>query len=48
MVLAIARRPDIPPMGDRVVTLWAADLAQFPARHVVEALFRQARIDTYA
>jgi len=48
VVLAIARRPDIPPMGDRVVTLWAADLAQFPARHVVEALFRQARIDTYA
>ena len=48
VLLAIARRPDIPPMGDRVVTLWAADLAQFPARHVVEALFRQARIDTYA
>ena len=48
VVLAVARRPDIPPMGDRVLSLWADDLAQFPARHVVEALSRQARIDSYA
>ena len=48
VVIAVARRPDIPPMGDRVVALWADDFAKFPARHVVEALFRQARIDTYA
>jgi len=47
-VLAVARRPDIPPMGERVVALWADDFARFPARHVVEALSRQARIDTYA
>ena len=48
VVLAVARRPDIPPMGERVVALWADDFARFPARHVVEALSRQARIDTYA
>ena len=34
--------------GNRVLSLWADDLAQFPARHVVEALSRQARIDSYA
>jgi ADP-heptose:LPS heptosyltransferase len=48
VVLAVARRPDIPPMGERVVPLWADDFARFPARNVVEALSRQARIDTYA
>ena len=48
VVLAVARRPDIPPVGERVLALWAEDFAQFPARHVVEALSRQARIDTYA
>ena len=47
-VLATARKPDIPPMGDRVVTLWADDFERFPARRVLEALSKQARIDTYA
>jgi ADP-heptose:LPS heptosyltransferase len=48
LVLATARKPDIPPMGDRVVTLWADDFERFPARPVLEALSKQARIDTYA
>ena len=48
VVLAVASRPDIPPMGERVVALWAEDFTKFPARHVVAALSRQARIDTYA
>jgi len=48
LVLATARKPDIPPMGDRVITLWADDFERFPARHVLEALSKQARIDTYA
>ena len=48
VVLAVASRPDIPPMGQRVVALWAEDFTKFPARHVVAALSRQARIDTYA
>jgi ADP-heptose:LPS heptosyltransferase len=47
-VLAVVRRPDIPPKGDRVVTLWTDDFARFPARQVVEALSKQARIDSYA
>ena len=48
VVLAVASRPDIPPMGERVAALWAEDFTKFPARHVVAALSRQARIDTYA
>jgi ADP-heptose:LPS heptosyltransferase len=48
VVLAVARRPDIPPMGDRVLTLWADDYERFPARRVVEALTKQVRVDTYA
>ena len=48
LVLATARKPDIPPIGDRVVTLWADDFERFPARPVLEALSKQARIDTYA
>jgi len=48
LVLATARKPDIPPMGDRVVTLWADDFERFPARRVLEPLSKQARIDTYA
>jgi len=48
LVLATARKPDIPPMGDRVVTFWADDFERFPARQVLEALSKQARIDTYA
>ncbi len=48
LVLATARRPDIAPIGDRVVTLWADDFERFPARQVLEALSKQARIDTYA
>ena len=48
LVLPVARRGDIPPVGERVATLWADDLGRFPARPVVEALSRQARIDSYA
>jgi ADP-heptose:LPS heptosyltransferase len=48
LVFATARKPDIPPMGDRVVTLWADDFERFPARRVLEPLSKQARIDTYA
>jgi ADP-heptose:LPS heptosyltransferase len=48
LVLATARKPDIPPMGDRVLTLWTDDFERFPARQVLEALSKQARIDTYA
>ncbi len=48
LVLATAHRPDIPPMGDRVVTLWADAFERVPARQVLEALSKQARIDTYA
>jgi len=48
LVLATARKPDIPPMGDRVTTLWSDDFERFPARQVLEALSKQARIDTYA
>ena len=47
-VLAVVRRPDVPPMGDRVVSLWTDDFERFPARQVVEALSKQARIDSYA
>jgi ADP-heptose:LPS heptosyltransferase len=48
LVLGVAHRPDIPPRGDRVTTFWADDLERFPARQVVEALSKQARIDSYA
>jgi ADP-heptose:LPS heptosyltransferase len=48
LVVATARRPDIPPMGDRVVALWADDFERFPARQVLEALSKQARVDSYA
>jgi ADP-heptose:LPS heptosyltransferase len=48
LVMAVARRSDIPPRGDRVVTFWTEDFERFPARQVVEALSKQARIDTYA
>jgi len=48
LVLAVARRPDIPPRGDRVKTFWTDDFQRFPARQVVEALSKQARIDSYA
>ena len=47
-VIAVARRPDIPPMGERVLTCWVDDYERFPARQVMEALSRQARVDTYA
>src|SRR2546422_1001273 len=47
-VVAVVRRPDIPPRGDRVVTLWTDNYERFPARQVVEALSKQARIDSYA
>jgi hypothetical protein len=48
LVLAIARQPDIPPRGERVVPFWTDDFERFPARQVVEALSKQARIDSYA
>jgi ADP-heptose:LPS heptosyltransferase len=48
LVLALVRRPDIPPRGDRVVTFWTDAFERFPARQVVEALSKRARIDSYA
>jgi ADP-heptose:LPS heptosyltransferase len=48
LVLAVVRRPDIPPRGDRVVPFWTHDFERFPARQVVEALSKKARIDSYA
>lgn len=48
LVLAVARQPDVPPRGNRVVTFWTEDFERLPARPVVEALSKQARIDTYA
>jgi ADP-heptose:LPS heptosyltransferase len=48
LVLALARRSDIPPRGDRVVPFWTDDFERFPARQVVEALSKKARIDSYA
>jgi ADP-heptose:LPS heptosyltransferase len=48
LVLAVLRGSDIPPRGDRVVTLSTTDFDRFPARQVVEALSKQARIDSYA
>jgi ADP-heptose:LPS heptosyltransferase len=48
LVLAIARRPDVPPMGERVVTSWVDDFDRFPARPIVETLSAQARVDSYA
>ena len=48
LTMAVARRPDIPPRGARVKTFWTDDFERFPARQVVEALSKQARIDTYA
>ena len=48
LVLAVVRQPDIPPRGDRVVTLWTDDFGRFPARQVVEALSKRARVDSYA
>jgi len=48
LVLAVLRGADIPPRGDRVVTFSTTDFERFPARQVVEALSKQARIDSYA
>jgi ADP-heptose:LPS heptosyltransferase len=47
-VLVVVRRPDIPPLGERVTPLWVKDFDRLPARQVVDALAKQARIDTYA
>ena len=47
-VAAIVRPPDIPPMGERVVTLHVDDFEKLPARQVMEAFSKQARVDTYA
>jgi ADP-heptose:LPS heptosyltransferase len=48
LVAAIVRPPDIPPMGERVVTLRTDDFEKLPARQVMEAFSKQARVDTYA
>jgi ADP-heptose:LPS heptosyltransferase len=48
LVVAVVRRPDIPPRGDRVVTFWTDAFDRFPARQVVETLSKRARIDSYA
>ena len=48
LVLTVAREPDIPPRGERVVPFWTDDFERYPARRVVEALAKQARIDSYA
>jgi ADP-heptose:LPS heptosyltransferase len=48
LVLAVVRGTDIPPRGDRVTPFWTADFERFPARQVVEALSKKARIDSYA
>jgi hypothetical protein len=48
LVVAIARPPDITPIGDRVVRLQLDDFERLPARRVLEAFSKQARVDTYA
>ncbi|HEY9286848.1 MAG TPA: glycosyltransferase family 9 protein [Candidatus Dormibacteraeota bacterium] len=48
LVLAIGRRPDIPPMGARVVACWVEDYERYPARQLLGILAAQARIDSYA
>lgn len=48
LVLGVLRPSDIPPRGGRVVTFSTDDFERFPARQVVEALSKQARIDSYA
>jgi hypothetical protein len=48
IVVAVARKGDILPLGDRVTSLWVDDFEHLPARPVVEALAKSARIDTYA
>jgi ADP-heptose:LPS heptosyltransferase len=48
LTVAVVRKPDIPPKGDRVVTFWTDAFDRFPARQVVEALSKRARIDSYA
>ena len=48
LVLAVGRRPDIAPMGPRVVTCWVEDYDRYPARQLLEALSAQARVDSYA
>jgi ADP-heptose:LPS heptosyltransferase len=48
IVVPVTRKADIPPLGERVTSLSVDDLEHLPARPVVEALAKQARIDTYA
>jgi ADP-heptose:LPS heptosyltransferase len=48
LVLTVGRRPDIAPLGERVLSCWAEDYERFPARQVLEALSSQARVDSYA
>jgi len=48
LVVAIANAADIVPMGERVVTLRQDDFERLPARQVMEAFTKQARVDTYA
>ena len=48
LVVTVFRAPDIPPRGERVVTLPTNDFERLPARQVMEAFDRQARVDSYA
>jgi hypothetical protein len=48
LVVTVFRAPDIPPRGGRVVTLPADDFERLPARQVMEAFGKQARVDSYA
>lgn len=48
VVLAITRRSDLPPVGERAVACWVEDFARFPARQVLDALAAQALVDSYA
>jgi ADP-heptose:LPS heptosyltransferase len=48
LVIAVTRSSDIPPRGERVVSLMADDFERLPARQVMEAFGKQARVDTYA
>ena len=48
LVIAVTDPTDIPPMGERVVTLPTDDFERLPARQVMEAFTKLARVDTYA
>ena len=48
LVLPIVGQMDIAPVGERVAVCAAEDFERFPARHVLEALSTQTRVDSYA